>query len=110
VSRIKVGIEITHTYIGDLRVELLSPTGRRATLHAQLGGSRDDLVATYDSASPGVLTSMVGQPMQGNWTLRVVDRARRDVGTLRRWRLELSSAAVGTAPPLVRTAVATQPT
>ena len=53
VAQIKVGVDIEHPYIGDLRVALHSPAGRRAVLHAQLGGSTDNLVATYDSASPG---------------------------------------------------------
>jgi len=95
VQRIKVSVDIEHTYIGDLRVTLTSPGGRRAILHAQLGGSQDNLVATYDSASPGQLASMIGQPMQGNWVLSVVDRAGQDVGKLRRWSIELKSASVG---------------
>ena len=37
--RIKVGVDIEHTWIGDLRVTLTSPAGRTAVLHAQLGGS-----------------------------------------------------------------------
>ena len=69
---------------------LTSPAGRTAVLHAQLGGSRDDLVATYDSASPGVLAEHDRPADRGDWTLSVVDQARRDVGTLRTWRLDLS--------------------
>ena len=97
VAQIKVGVDITHTYIGDLRVELRSPAGRRAVLHAQLGGCADNLVTTYDSASPGVLASMVGQPMQGDWMLSVADRVGQDVGTLNKWRIELRSAPIGDA-------------
>jgi M6 family metalloprotease-like protein len=100
VSRIQVGVQIAHTYIGDLRVTLESPIGRRAVLHAQIGGSADNLVATYDSGTPGELASLVGQPMQGHWLLSVVDRAAQDVGVLQNWRLELTSLAVGEAPGL----------
>ena len=82
VSRIRVGVNITHTYIGDLLVVLQSPLGRRAILHAQLGGSDDDLVSTYDSSTPGELATMVGQPMHGDWVLTVIDRAAQDVGVL----------------------------
>ena len=88
VSRIRVGVNITHTYIGDLLVVLQSPLGRRAILHAQLGGSDDDLVTTYDSSTPGELATMVGQPMHGDWVLTVIDRAAQDVGVLKSWRLE----------------------
>jgi len=34
----------------------------------------------------------VGQPFMGNWTLNVSDRARVDVGKLRKWSIELRSA------------------
>ena len=97
VERIKVSVDIQHTYIGDLRVALTSPSGRRAVLHAQLGGSQDNLIATYDSASPGELGTMIGQPMQGAWVLSVVDRLAQDVGRLRRWSIEMKSASVGSS-------------
>ena len=99
VSAIKVSVNITHTFIGDLRVTLKSPSGKIETLHAQLGGSTDNLVTTYNSASPGVLSSMIGQPMKGNSILNVSDRAKQDVGKLKSWKIELASAATGSAPP-----------
>ncbi len=92
VGQIKVKVDIKHTYIGDLRVTLTSPANRTAVLHARLGGSADDLVATFDSATPGILADMLGQPFKGNWVLNVSDRASQDRGTLRKWSLELKSA------------------
>jgi M6 family metalloprotease-like protein len=100
VARLKVGIHITHTYVGDLVVSLQSPLGRRAVLHAQLGGPTDNLVANYDSATPGELASLVGQPMKGDWVLSVVDRLALDVGVLRSWSIEITSAPVGEAPAI----------
>jgi M6 family metalloprotease-like protein len=89
IRRIKASIEIQHTYIGDLRVELVSPSGRRAVLHAQLGGSDDDLAATYDSAAPSsALASFAGQPIAGSWVLRVSDLVGQDVGKLRKWSID----------------------
>jgi M6 family metalloprotease-like protein len=99
VSNIKVSVSIKHPYVGDLRVTLRSPGGKLDTLHAQLGGSDDDLVATYDSASPGSLSGMLGQSMQGDWVLHVSDRAPRDVGKLKNWKIELKSGPVGVALP-----------
>ncbi|HMG57927.1 MAG TPA: proprotein convertase P-domain-containing protein, partial [Kofleriaceae bacterium] len=93
VQQLKVGIDITHTYIGDLRVELVAPSGRRAILHSRLGGSKDDLVMTYDSSSPlSELTKLVGQPVAGPWVLRVTDLAGQDVGTLNRWSIDALTA------------------
>ena len=91
VRRIKVNIDIAHTFIGDLVVELFSPAGRRAALHSRQGGTQDDLVASFDSDRPGELSTMVGQPMQGNWVLRVSDREQVDVGKLRKWSIEVQS-------------------
>jgi subtilisin-like proprotein convertase family protein len=53
---------------------------------------RDDLLETYDSASPGVLTPLLGEPVTGLWRLTAADRAPRDVGVLKSWTLELETA------------------
>lgn len=95
VAQIKVGVDIKHSYIGDLRVTLISPAGRSVVLHPQLGGPADDLVKNFDSAQSGPLSGMIGQPMQGSWILNVADRAAADVGTFRRWNVELRSAPLG---------------
>lgn len=91
VARIMVRVDIKHPYIGDLRVALTAPSGRTTVIHPRLGGSADDLITTYDSAVAGVLADMIGQPFKGNWILNVSDRARRDIGKLCRWSLELRS-------------------
>ncbi|HET7770436.1 MAG TPA: proprotein convertase P-domain-containing protein, partial [Chloroflexota bacterium] len=90
VNHLKVSVDITHTYVGDLRVELVAPSGRSVILHGQIGGGQRDLVMTYDSTPPSVLTSLVGQAVKGTWLLRVADLVRRDVGTLNRWGLEIT--------------------
>ncbi|HEX6045935.1 MAG TPA: M6 family metalloprotease domain-containing protein [Pyrinomonadaceae bacterium] len=89
--QVKLAVQIDHTYIGDLRVELVSPSGRRALLHAQTGGSADNLVFSLDSNTPASpLLPLVGQPVQGNWVLRVTDVVAQDVGKLKKWSLELT--------------------
>ena len=93
IRRMKIHVDIAHTYIGDLIVELFSPAGRRAVLHAREGRSKDDLIVDYDSDRPGELSTLVGQPMQGNWVLRVSDHDARDEGTLRKWRIEIDGAS-----------------
>lgn len=102
VQHIKVSVDIEHTYIGDLRVTLTAPNGTSTVLHGREGGAADNLTRTYDSASPGVLTSMVGQSMQGVWMLNVSDRAKRDAGKLRRWTIDLSTVAFAAPPAGIR--------
>lgn len=93
VRSLKVGLDITHTYIGDLRIELVSPAGRGVVLHGQLGGGQDNLKTSFDSATPlSPLAGLVGQPITGNWTLRVADLAPVDVGTLNQWSVEIVPA------------------
>ncbi|HEY3004436.1 MAG TPA: M6 family metalloprotease domain-containing protein [Kribbellaceae bacterium] len=91
VRAIKLAVDITHTYVGDLRVVLLSPTGRRTVLHNRTGRSADDLHLRLDSEPPSVLAPMIGQPVAGAWALRITDAARVDVGTLDHWSIEITT-------------------
>ena len=87
---LKVSVDITHTFIGDLQVELIAPSGQRAILHNRTGSGQDNLITTYDSATAPALTPLLGQSVQGQWSLRVMDRAGQDVGKLNKWSLELA--------------------
>lgn len=95
--KIKVNVDIVHTYIGDLKVELIAPSDERVILHNRSGGSRDNLIETYDSETYPALKALVGQPIQGNWTLWVTDLAGRDVGKLNRWVIEIELEAIAKA-------------
>lgn len=87
---IKVSVEISHTYRGDLLVELVAPSGRSATLHNRTGSSKDDLRVTYDISSAPALAGLIGEAIQGNWTLQVRDLEAIDTGRLEKWTLTLS--------------------
>ncbi|HED53457.1 MAG TPA: hypothetical protein ENJ00_04570 [Phycisphaerales bacterium] len=104
VADLDVEINITHTYIGDLIVELDSPQGTTVRLHDRTGGSTDDLVVTYDNEAgtqpdgPGDLIDFDGEIATGVWTLRVSDNAGGDVGTLNSWKLKIASQSSGCLP------------
>lgn len=93
VGSVRVGVDIAHTYIGDLRVALSAPGGASAVLHDRAGASAQDLVRTYDAQSTPALVSLAGGSLRGEWRLAVTDLARRDTGTLRRWSLEVTPAS-----------------
>ncbi len=90
VRGIEVELDITHTYIGDLRVAVRSPSGREVVLHDRGGGSTDNIRATYRSSAVAALAALHGEPASGDWSLRVVDVAERDVGKLNRWSIKLT--------------------
>ena len=87
---IKVALDITHTYIGDLKVELIAPTGQSALLHNRKGEGQDNLIGTFDSLTTPVLSDLIGQPVAGPWELRVSDHAGQDIGKLNKWSLEVT--------------------
>ncbi|MCF6188181.1 MAG: M6 family metalloprotease domain-containing protein [Desulfobulbaceae bacterium] len=89
LKNITVAVNIEHTYIGDLRVDLVSPGGQVVRLHDQTGGSADNLKRSYDTTSTPGLDDCTGLSMQGEWQLQVRDLARLDTGTLVDWSLNL---------------------
>lgn len=92
LTSIKVGVEITHTYIGDLQVSLVSPTGTSIVLHNRSGANQNDLVATFDANSTPDLHVFTGEAVNGDWTLQVRDLASIDRGRLKSWSLELAGS------------------
>ncbi|PWI11834.1 serine protease [Streptomyces sp. NWU339] len=81
-SDLAVDVDITHTYIGDLQVQLIAPDGTAYTLKSYgTGGSADDINTTYtvDASS---------ETANGTWKLRVSDRSWWDTGRLNGWALQ----------------------
>ncbi|HPT37958.1 MAG TPA: M6 family metalloprotease domain-containing protein [Methanothrix sp.] len=89
VSSLKVDVDISHTYIGDLVVTLISPSGDRAIIHDKKGESEDDLRGTFDISTTPSLANLLGQPVKGAWTLEVKDISAIDKGKLNSWGLEI---------------------
>jgi subtilisin family serine protease/subtilisin-like proprotein convertase family protein len=87
ISEIRVAVDIHHTYIGDLRVDLIAPDGTAVTLHNQTGGSQVNLTTTFSNSMISALNGFRGKPVQGVWTLRVSDHWRMDAGIVNSWRL-----------------------
>ncbi|EJG0324105.1 S8 family serine peptidase [Vibrio parahaemolyticus] len=77
---VSIDVDISHTYIGDLRVTLTSPTGGQVVLHDNTGGSANDIKTTFQ-------VDFSGFESQGSWELKAVDSARRDTGTINSWSL-----------------------
>jgi len=94
IRDLKVSFDITHTYIGDLRVTLRAP-GFTKVLHANTGREADDLHVTIE------VPEAAGKPLAGAWTLAVVDSASIDVGRLDAWKLDFGvTEPMPGGPPL----------
>lgn len=89
VHEVEVFVDITHTYIQDLIVSLISPQNTKVDLHYRAGGSADNIIKTYTLQTTPDLQTLVGQSMQGQWRLKVADVAGQDLGKLNRWSLKL---------------------
>lgn len=125
VKDVEVEIEsLAHTWVGDLRITLTSPSGTTVVLADRPGGPRnsgDNLTGTVfsDGASQPLgsvsapytgsfrppsdqLSRFDGEGEQGYWILRVSDLEPGDTGTLFAWGLRIRSAtcsAGGTPAP-----------
>jgi subtilisin-like proprotein convertase family protein len=94
---LRVTVNITHTYIGDLRVQLISPDGRTVILHNETGGGSSNIVTTYPTLTDPyeTLCKASRQSSIGRWGLRVMDLVSFDTGQLVSWRLELNGTSSG---------------
>ncbi|MFF3349149.1 S8 family serine peptidase [Streptomyces sp. NPDC002779] len=80
-SALQVGVNITHTYRGDLVLDLVAPDGTSYRLKsASSSDSADNVVATYT-------VNASSEVANGTWKLRVQDTATQDTGTLNSWKL-----------------------
>ncbi|MDX2297597.1 MULTISPECIES: proprotein convertase P-domain-containing protein, partial [Streptomyces] len=67
-SNLSVGVDVVHTYIGDLVVDLIAPDGSVYNLHNRSGGSADNISQTYT-------VNASSEVANGTWKLRVQDKA-----------------------------------
>lgn len=80
INGLTVDVDITHTFRGDLIVEL-EHDGKTAVLQRNQGGGADDLVASF------TVNDFNGDDINGTWNLVVRDTARIDVGEVNSWKL-----------------------
>ncbi len=88
-----VGVEITHSFVGDLIVDLICPKGlsiKSIRLHNQQQENNDNLIKQYDQINTTALSQLIGKKPQGKWRLRVKDTATDDSGSINAFFLQLS--------------------
>jgi len=106
IGEAEVLLDISHTFVGDLIVDLTGPNGATVRLHDELGSSDDDIVALYrDSGAPnaapydcgcelqpsgpGSLQDFANIPALGGWVLRIEDTYVGNIGFLEKWCMRI---------------------
>lgn len=106
ISDINVSLELNHTYLEDLIINLISPAGTRVALISNTCGEANNINAVFDddgaaivcSGNPaisgivkplGTLASLNGESALGEWTLEIQDIAAGDGGSLVAFSLEI---------------------
>lgn len=104
---IDVDINITHTWVQDMTLTLISPQGTAVALLQENCSSEDNINATFDdnggnivcSTTPPaisgrvkpveLLSQFIGENPNGTWTLEVNDPWNGDGGTLNSWSIKV---------------------
>ncbi|MEU6668838.1 M4 family metallopeptidase [Streptomyces sp. NPDC046727] len=80
-SNLQVSVDITHTWRGDLVIDLVGPSGTAYRLKDfSSSDSADDVNETYT-------VNASAESANGTWKLRVQDQATYDTGTINGWKL-----------------------
>lgn len=110
ITSVNVGVNISHTFLGDLAFVVASPSQTQAVLWDQQCNNSQNLNAvfsdsgsTVDCGSPttGTITPLQplsafnGESSQGNWFFGIADFAQQDTGTVNSWFVEICT--LGTA-------------
>jgi subtilisin family serine protease len=78
-----VAVNITHTYRGDIQIDLIAPDGTSYRLkNASSSDSADNIVTTF-------MANLGSEAANGTWQLSVRDVYAIDTGTLNSWTLDL---------------------
>jgi hypothetical protein len=80
-GNLQVTPNITHTWRGDLVIDLIGPSGTAYRLKSfSSSDSADNVTDTYT-------VNASSETANGTWKLRVQDQAAQDVGTINGWKL-----------------------
>jgi len=91
IDAVEVEVHLDHTWVGDLQISLISPSGTEAILADRPGGafnSANDIDFTFSA------NTFWGEAAAGTWTLKIADLAAWDVGVLDSWTLDIHGDTV----------------
>ncbi|MCM4173598.1 T9SS C-terminal target domain-containing protein [Arenibacter sp. TNZ] len=107
IADVNVNLDLTHTFLADLEISLISPAGTRVILVSNSCGGNQDILATFDDAGDsficsttpaaiqgtvrplGTLGAFNGESTYGDWILEVKDIAASDGGSINAFSLDI---------------------
>lgn len=108
IEQVKVNVNIIHSYIQDLVVYLVAPSGTAYTLWNRQCNGEDGLVATFTANGTAAvcgsspisgnilpfqsLAALTGTSSAGTWKLRVKDGYNNDTGSIIGWGIEFCNS------------------
>ncbi len=103
IGDLDIQLDVEHPFIGQLQIELTSPSGTTIVLHNLSGGATSGIHARYDDDpglggfndgfgnaipdGPGLLGDFDGEPVAGIWILHLIDLMGGEVGELQNFEL-----------------------
>ena len=119
IEDLNVRVNLTHSYVSDLQVQLIAPNSKVVTLFDRRGANGNDLRDTrFDDEATrsldlavapfsgvfrpygGSLSDLVGDDALGTWTLRVTDLWAGETGLLNSWGLTVTTDAASSGVKL----------
>jgi subtilisin-like proprotein convertase family protein len=93
LRRMEASVDISHPWIGDLSVSLVSPAGAEVLLHNRTGNGTDNIRKLYDMHNSPALAALVRSRPQvlGEWALKVADLGQGHAGKLNSWGLNIET-------------------
>lgn len=85
IEAVQIKLSIEHTYIGDLGVELTSPSGTKSQLMLINSGVAGAAIVDEVLLS----NAFYGESSFGTWSLKIIDGAAQDTGKLTNWKLNI---------------------
>ena len=106
VNRVTLSLDLTHTWLGDLRATLTSPSGTVVNLISNVCGEGDNINANFDDEGSAIscggfpaisgtvrpeqqLSAFEGESAQGEWILTIYDDFNLDGGSLNSFSLDV---------------------
>lgn len=90
IEAVQIRLDITHTNVGDLGIELRGPTGSTGRTKSILMNVNNSLDGTQNMDFADILltNAFYGETTSGDWEVKVIDGKNTKTGTLNKWSIK----------------------